>query len=117
MTKASKALVTSPSVAYFSMEVGIDPGMPTYSGGLGILAGDTLRAAADLGVPVVGMTLLHHKGCLRQHLDSQSNQLGSPDEWFPEEILELMEPRVPVTLEEWQVRDCARRLVPGNQEN
>ena len=38
-------------IAYFSMEVGIDPSLPTYSGGLGVLAGDTLRAAADLGVP------------------------------------------------------------------
>jgi len=56
------------------MEVGIDPGMPTYSGGLGILAGDTLRAAVDLGVPMVGMTLLYRKGYFRQHLDANGNQ-------------------------------------------
>ena len=55
------------TVAYFSMEVGIEPAMPTYSGGLGVLAGDTLRAAADLGVPMVGMTLLYRKGYLEQH--------------------------------------------------
>ena len=47
------------------MEVGLDPAMPTYSGGLGVLAGDTLRAAADLGVPMVGVTLLHRKGFFR----------------------------------------------------
>ena len=41
-------------VAYFSMEIGIEDGMPTYSGGLGVLAGDTIRAAADLKVPMVG---------------------------------------------------------------
>jgi len=45
---------TSGLVAYFSMEIAIQPAMPTYSGGLGVLAGDTLRSAADLGVPLVG---------------------------------------------------------------
>lgn len=55
------------AIAYFTMEVGIDTVMPTYSGGLGVLAGDTLRAAADPGVPMVAVTLLHHKGYFRQH--------------------------------------------------
>jgi hypothetical protein len=44
------------------MEIAINPGMPTYSGGLGVLAGDTLRSAADLGVPLVAFTLVHRKG-------------------------------------------------------
>ena len=44
------------TIAYFSMEVGLVPEMPTYSGGLGVLAGDILRAAADLSIPMVGMT-------------------------------------------------------------
>lgn len=57
------------TIAYFSMEVGLDPSMPTYAGGLGILAGDSLRTAADLGIPMVGITLLYHKGYFRQHLD------------------------------------------------
>ena len=56
------SLTTSATVAYFSMEIAIDPVMPTYSGGLGVLAGDTLRAAADLSVPVVAVTLLHRHG-------------------------------------------------------
>jgi glycogen phosphorylase len=99
MASASKESVPSPSIAYFSMEVGIDPGIPTYSGGLGILAGDTLRAAADLGVPMVGMTLLYRKGYFRQHLDSNGNQSESPSEWSPEKILEPMEPRTAVTIE------------------
>jgi len=86
-------------IAYFSMEVGIDPSLPTYSGGLGILAGDTLRAAADLGVPMVGMTLLHRKGYFRQYLDSNGNQSESPSEWSPEKILDHMEPRAAVTIE------------------
>jgi starch phosphorylase len=71
----------------------------TYSGGLGILAGDTLRAAADLGVPMIGMTLLYRKGYFRQHLDSNGNQSESPSEWSPEKILEAMEPRAAVTIE------------------
>ena len=52
------------------MEIAINPAMPTYSGGLGVLAGDTLRSAADLGVPLVAFTLLHRKGYFQQHLDS-----------------------------------------------
>lgn len=52
-------------LAYFTMEIGLDSAMPTYSGGLGILAGDTLRAAADLGLPMVAVTLLHRKGYFR----------------------------------------------------
>ena len=61
-------------VAYFSMEIVLDPTMPTYSGGLGILAGDMLRSAADLGVPMVAVTLVHRKGYFRQRLDPHGNQ-------------------------------------------
>jgi starch phosphorylase len=80
-------------VAYFSMEVGLDSSMPTYSGGLGILAGDTLRAAADLGLPMIGVTLLHRKGYFRQTLDAGGNQTESPAGWNYEEVLEPMVPR------------------------
>jgi starch phosphorylase len=93
----------SASVAYFSMEVGLDPAMPTYSGGLGVLAGDTLRAAADLGIPMVAMTLLHRKGYFRQHLDQHGNQTESPYDWSPEEVLEPLRPRATVTVEGRQV--------------
>jgi starch phosphorylase len=88
-----------PIVAYFSMEVGLDPNMPTYSGGLGVLAGDTLRAAADLGIPLVGVTLLHRKGYFRQSLDSRGNQTESPSTWAPEAFLEPLPARTTVTLE------------------
>ena len=80
------------TVAYFSMEVGLTPEIPTYSGGLGVLAGDTLRAAADFGLPMVGVTLIYRQGYFRQHLDSQGNQTESPASWTPEEILKPMEP-------------------------
>ena len=52
------------------MEIAINPAMPTYSGGLGVLAGDTLRSAADLGVPLVAFSLVHRKGYFQQHLDA-----------------------------------------------
>jgi len=100
-----EAPAQSSTIAYFSMEVGLDPAMPTYSGGLGVLAGDTLRAAADLGVPMVGVTLLYRKP-LRQHLDANGNQSDIPAVWYPEEFLEPLEPRVAVSIEgrEVQVR-------------
>ena len=81
-------------IAYFSMEVGLDSAMPTYSGGLGVLAGDTLRAAADLGLPMIGITLLHRKGYFRQRLDAAGNQSESPASWDFEEALEPMVPCV-----------------------
>jgi len=57
-------------IAYFSMEIALEAAMPTYSGGLGILAGDTIRAAADRGVPMVAISLLHRKGYFYQKLDA-----------------------------------------------
>lgn len=70
-------------VAYFSMEVAVDPGMPTYSGGLGVLAGDTLKSAADLGLPVVAVSLLNAKGYFEQTLDPSGNQQERPSAWDP----------------------------------
>jgi glycogen phosphorylase len=64
----------SRTVAYFSMEIAITPAMPTYSGGLGVLAGDTLRAAADMGLALVAVTLAHRKGYFKQHLDPNGVQ-------------------------------------------
>ena len=96
------------------MEIGLESGIPTYGGGLGILAGDTLRAAADLGVPMVGITLLHRKGYLHQHLDERGNQLDSEDTWYPEEHLQAMTQRVALTIEGRRVLvRCWRYLVQG----
>jgi len=72
---------TSGVVAYFSMEIAINPAMPTYSGGLGVLAGDTLRSAADLGVPLVAFTLAHRKGYFQQHLDARGVQSEEVQLW------------------------------------
>jgi glycogen phosphorylase len=103
--------IQSGDIAYFSMEVGLDSSMPTYSGGLGILAGDTLRAAADLGLPMVGVTLLHRKGYFRQHLDSAGNQFESPAAWDFDEVLEPLAARATVSIEGRTVRLCAWRFV------
>ena len=65
------------------MEIAIHPAMPTYSGGLGVLAGDTLRSAADLGVPLVAFSLLHRKGYFQQHLDATGVQTEEVQPWNP----------------------------------
>ena len=91
-------------VSYFSMEMALDPAMPTYSGGLGILAGDTLRAAADREVPMVGVTLLHRKGYFYQKLDASGWQTEEPAAWVVEDFAEEMPPRVTVTIEGRNVR-------------
>ncbi|MEO5817991.1 MAG: alpha-glucan family phosphorylase [Gemmatimonadaceae bacterium] len=90
---------TRSTVAYFSMEICLEQAIPTYSGGLGVLAGDTLRSAADLGVPLVAVTLLHRKGYFTQHLDATGHQSESPVEWKPEEVLEAVDERATVTIE------------------
>ncbi|HEY8441428.1 MAG TPA: alpha-glucan family phosphorylase, partial [Xanthobacteraceae bacterium] len=70
-------------IAYFSMEVGLRPEIHTYSGGLGILAGDAARSAADLGLPMVFVTLASRSGYLHQDIDAKGNQVDSPDPWNP----------------------------------
>jgi starch phosphorylase len=86
-------------VAYFSMELALSGEIPTYAGGLGILAGDTVRAGADLGVPMTAVTLLHRQGYFHQHLDAQGRQSEEPVSWSVEDFLEPLEPRVEVEIE------------------
>jgi starch phosphorylase len=93
----------SPRVAYFSMEIALEPDIPTYSGGLGILAGDTLRSAADLGLPLAAVTLAYRKGYFRQVLDPAGNQFEQPQEWSPEQQLTEVKQRVAIEIEGRQV--------------
>lgn len=90
-------------VAYFSMEIALESAIPTYSGGLGVLAGDTLRSAADLGVPIVGVTLVHRKGYFHQKLDARGYQFEEDAQWRPEELLEDTDARGVVEIEGRQV--------------
>lgn len=86
-------------IAYFSMEIGLDPGIPTYSGGLGILAGDTIRAAANLKIPMIAVSLLHRKGYFFQKLDDTGWQTEAPAEWSVEDFLIELPNRVSVIIE------------------
>jgi starch phosphorylase len=86
-------------VAYFSMEIAINPGMPTYSGGLGVLAGDTLRSMADLGVPLVAFSLVHRKGYFRQLLDKNGKQSEDVQPWNPADFCVEEKARITVSIE------------------
>ncbi|MCP4706935.1 MAG: glycosyltransferase family 1 protein, partial [candidate division Zixibacteria bacterium] len=82
---------TKDTIAYFSCEYGIDTGLPVYSGGLGVLSGDHLKASSDLGIPLVAVGLLYRYGYFRQFL--------SADGWQQERYEENDWYHMPVTLE------------------
>jgi starch phosphorylase len=104
----------SQRIAYFSMEIALTTSMPTYSGGLGALAGDTIRSAADVGLPMVGMTLLHRKGYFYQRLDAAGWQTEEPVNWPVDDFLADTGARADVVLEGRTVQLRAwRRDVPG----
>jgi len=88
-----------PKIAYFSMEIGIHPGIPTYSGGLGVLAGDTIKSGADLDLPMVAVTLLSKKGYFRQELDEKGRQIEHPVIWDPAKYMTLLSPKITVEIE------------------
>jgi starch phosphorylase len=90
-------------VAYFSMEIALENAMPSYSGGLGVLAGDTIRAAADVRLPMVAVSLLYRKGYFHQRLSDEGAQTEEPVEWNVEKFLVEEAPRVVVTLEDRRV--------------
>ncbi|MFC1514797.1 alpha-glucan family phosphorylase [Candidatus Omnitrophota bacterium] len=109
------------AIAYFSMEIGLDSKIPTYSGGLGILAADTIRSCADLGVPLVGVTLLYRKGYFCQRLNEQGEQQEFPNQWTPRRFLKLLPNKVSLTIEgrtvwvqawQYRVRGAAGHVVP-----
>ena len=93
-----------PKIAYLSMEIGIDEHMPTYSGGLGVLAGDTLKSCADLNVPIVGMTLLSENGYFYQKIDENGNQIELPYNFDINNFLNLLPTKTSVTIEGREVK-------------
>jgi len=97
-------LIKEPKIAYFSMEIGVHNDIPTYSGGLGVLAGDTIRSAADLKLPMVAVTLLSRKGYFVQELDSTGRQTEHPAVWDPAEYMLLLPYRVSVQIEGREVQ-------------
>jgi starch phosphorylase len=98
-------------IAYFSMEIGLESDMPTYSGGLGVLAGDTIRSSADLKVPLVAMTLIYKRGYFRQEIDAGGAQHEFDYTWNPRKFMKLRPTRVvvhiegrPVQVQAWEYR-------------
>jgi starch phosphorylase len=92
-------LTKEPMIAYFSMEIGIQNNIPTYSGGLGVLAGDTIRSGADLKLPMVAVTLVSKKGYFRQELDEKGRQIESADPWDPSQYTTLLPTKISVHIE------------------
>jgi starch phosphorylase len=90
--------VSTSTVAYFSMEIALGDDVPTFSGGLGVLAGDHLRAAADAGIPAVGVTLVYHLGFFRQQIDEAGRQVEHAVHWRPADHLEPLDARVDVVI-------------------
>lgn len=90
---------TEPMIAYFSMEIGVKNDIPTYSGGLGILAGDTIKSAADLKLPVVAVTLISRKGYFTQEIDPHGWQREKPVVWDPARHMKLLPAKVKVQIE------------------
>ncbi len=91
-------------IAFFSMEIGVNPKIPTYSGGLGILAGDILRSCADLNVPVVAVTLASNKGHIAQKLDADGNQTEYFNAWRIDDFATLKPGKISVPLEGREVK-------------
>ncbi len=96
-------------IAYFSMEIALAPELPTYSGGLGMLAGDTLRAAADTAAPMVAVSLVHRRGYFRQHLDAVGQQTETDVPWSPEAILASAQQVVTLSMQGRNIAVCAWR--------
>ncbi len=94
-----KKHINEPKIAYFSMEIGLRDEIPTFSGGLGILAGDTVKSAADLNLPFIAITLMSRKGYFRQEIDEKGHQIEHPVKWDPSKLMKLASEQVSVSIE------------------
>jgi starch phosphorylase len=93
-----EAFVHETRIAYFSMEIALREEIPTYGGGLGVLAGDTMRTAADLDLPMVGVTLVSRAGYFRQQIKDGA-QTEQPDWWQPERWARRLTAKTALTIE------------------
>src|SRR5437764_13411183 len=91
------ASLSRPRIAYFSMEIALADDIPTYSGGLGVLAGDMMRSAADLGAPIVGVTLASRQGYFRQEI-AEGRQVERAETWDPATHARRLPAKVMVTI-------------------
>jgi len=91
--------IHEPRVAYFSMEIALRNEIPTYSGGLGVLAGDTVRSAADLALPLVAVSLVSRAGYFHQAIDAQGRQVEQAVVWEPREWATPLDAKIAVNIE------------------
>lgn len=94
-------------IAYFSMEIALRNEIPTYAGGLGVLAGDTLRSSTDLALPMVAVSLISRAGFFRQQIDSLGHQLEHEANWEPERWTQSLDAKIAVQIEGRTVWICA----------
>ncbi len=94
-----RSFLEAPRIAYFSMEIGIRTDIPTYSGGLGVLAGDSVRSCADLRIPLVAVTLVSRKGYFRQQITEWGEQIEHADDWGPSNFMRLLPDIVTVRID------------------
>lgn len=90
-------------IAYFCMEIGLNSAIHTYSGGLGVLAGDMIKSSADLKIPLVGVTLVSSKGYLKQQIQN-GKQIEHPDDWTPSNLMNELPLQVEVKIQNRPVR-------------
>jgi len=95
--------ITEPKIAYFSMEIGLREDIPTYSGGLGVLAGDTVKSAADLCLPFIAVTLISRKGYFLQEIDDKGHQTEKPAGWDPSILMQRAPENIIITIEKREV--------------
>jgi glycogen phosphorylase len=103
MSQAKIKSKPSINTAYFSMEIGIDGSIPNYAGGLGILAGDTLKAALDLKYNMVGVTLLYKNGYFKQQIDNNGIQTEGVDAWDYQNILSKLPAKTIINIQNEKV--------------
>ena len=93
-----RSFLEAPRIGYFSMEIAVKSDIPTYSGGLGVLAGDTVRSCADLKIPLVAVTLVSREGYLKQMITEDGVQVEYPDKWIPSSGMSLLPNQVNVEI-------------------
>ena len=103
--------IKNTTIAYFSAEIGISASLPTYSGGLGVLAGDHIKAAADAEIPMVGITLLYKEGYFKQRVDENGKQTETYPRFDPEPLLKQIPEKFCLRLRERDVWVEAYKLM------
>ncbi|MFX0072181.1 MAG: alpha-glucan family phosphorylase [Candidatus Hermodarchaeota archaeon] len=103
----NEELINDTRVAYISMEIGIDSNIPTYSGGLGVLSGDTVRSAADLEIPMVGICLCYSSGYFYQLFNEKGEQKEKEIEWSYFYEFDKVEKPITIKIQDKQIKVSA----------